>query len=170
MAGFDSTPDNFATPSGSKPDGAYRPLTYQRTRLGIPSGETCLLELFPLPSPSVRVWNYGKWTTLPWLQTRPAYEQRIVAQRIAAIRTKIDLCKPPVVIFYGSSQLKYWRRIMGPGTYACPIPDKLIAHERGGTAFFVIKQLGAFWHRAKRDEYFRKISRYLHQHHAGHWF
>jgi len=152
-----------------KSDSPAAILDYQCTRLGIPSGETCLLELFPLPSPSIQTWNYGTWTTLPWLQTRPAYEQKIVSQRIEAIRTKIDLCKPPVVIFYGSSQLEYWRRIMGPGTYARPIPDKLIAHEHG-TVFFVIKQPGAFWHRIRRDDYFREIGRYFHKNHVGRWF
>jgi len=144
-----------------KPDSPAAILDYQRARLGVATGETCLLELFPLPSPSVRVWNYGKWTTLPWLQTRPAYEQKIAAQRIEAIRAKIELCKPPVVVFYGSSQLKHWRKIMGAGTYARPIADKLIAHERDGTAFFVIKQPGNFWHRTKRDDYFREIGHYF---------
>ena len=149
-----------------KPDSPAAILNYQRTRLGAANGETCLLELFPLPSPNVRAWNYGKWSQLTWLQTRETYEGHIAADRVKMLRQKIDLYKPRLVIFYGSSQLKHWQKIMGSGTYARPIADKLIANERDGAAFFVIKQPAAFWHRIKRDDYFREIGRYFNKNYS----
>ena len=45
-------------------------LDYQRTQLGLSTGETCLAELLPLPSPSTATWNYGRWFDLPRLRSR----------------------------------------------------------------------------------------------------
>jgi len=136
-------------------------LNYQRNRLGAADGETCLLELFPLPSPSVDCWNYADWSKLPWLQTRTAYEQNVLSHRISLLRQSIDHHRPRVVIFYGDGQLKHWQRIIGPGTYQRPIADKLIAHERNRLHFFITKHPTNPNLRPTTDDYFREIGAFL---------
>src|SRR5580698_6302946 len=103
---------------------------YQRTKLGSSTNDTCLAELLPLPSPDTATWYYREWSELPWLQTRTAFEQKILCQRIWLLRQRIDRHHPRAVIFYGDGQLKHWCQIMGNGDYLRPIPNKLIAHER----------------------------------------
>jgi uracil-DNA glycosylase len=114
-----------------------------------------------LPSPNLATWNYADWSKLPWLRSRQAYEQSITKQRILLLRQKIDACQPRVVIFYGDGQLKHWRQIMGAGTYARPITDKLIAHERDDIAFFVTRHPADPMLGPRRDDYFREIGRYF---------
>ena len=46
----------------------FRP--YQTERVGRYGGESCLVELFPLPSPSTSEWLYGEHSTLPELRNR----------------------------------------------------------------------------------------------------
>lgn len=144
-----------------KADSPAAILNYQLTRLGATDGETCLLELFPLPSPKLAIWNYKDWSELPWLQGREAYEQKIVHHRIGLLRQKIDAGRPRTVIFYGDGKLKHWRQIMGAGTYARPIPDKLIAHVRDDIAFFVIRHPADPKLGSEQDDYFREIGRYF---------
>lgn len=42
---------------------------YQTSRLGRSDGETCLLELLPLPAQSSASWIYGDCTSLPYLRS-----------------------------------------------------------------------------------------------------
>jgi len=139
---------------------------YQRTKLGTATGETCLVELLPLPSPGRNDWNYSAWSDLPWLQTRAAYEQKILSHRISLLRERINHHRPRVVIFYGDGQLKHWQRIIGSGTYQRPIADKLIAHERDGIAFFVTRHPTHPDLRMTGDNYFQEIGRFFHDHHG----
>jgi hypothetical protein len=144
-----------------KPDSPSAILDYQRNRLGTVDGETCLLDLFPLPSPNLATWHYADWSELPWLQSRTAYEKMVLSQRIPLLRQRIDHYQPRVVIFYGDGQLKHWQQFMGAGTYARPIADKLIAHERDKTVFFVTKHPADPKLGSQRDDYFREIGRYF---------
>ncbi len=141
-------------------------LHYQRTQLGATTGETCLAELLPLPSPDRNTWHYPAWSELPWLQTRAAYEQKILSQRISMLRERIEHYRPRVVIFYGDGQLKHWQRIIGAGTYQRPIADKLIAHERNGIAFFVTRHPTHPDLRPTADNYFREIGQFFRDHHG----
>src|SRR5277367_62619 len=43
-------------------------LAFQQHEFGKKGGEVCTIELLPLPSPSIVVWNYSVWSGLPWLQ------------------------------------------------------------------------------------------------------
>ena len=58
---------------------------YQQTLLGNADGETCLLELLPLPSPSTKDWFYAKHSQLPQLATREAYKKHYMPLRAAHI-------------------------------------------------------------------------------------
>jgi hypothetical protein len=140
---------------------------YQRSQLGTATGETCLAELLPLPSPGRNDWNYRAWSDLPWLQSRAAYEQKILSHRISLLRERIDRNRPRVVIFYGDGQLKHWRQIMGSVDYHRPIRQKLIAHERDGIAFFVTIHPTHPDLRPDTDDYFREIGQFLHDHHGA---
>lgn len=145
----------------NKPVSPRHLLDYQRSRLGAQDGETCLLELFPLPSPSVATWNYADWSELCWLRNREAYQHKMLDQRITLLRQRIDSHRPPVVVFYGDGQLKHWRRIMGDGAYPRPLPQKLISHERDDVAFFVTKHPAHPDLQATSDEYFQEIGHYF---------
>ena len=63
---------------------------YQRDVIGRKHGETCLLEILPLPSPSSNVWNYGLWSDLPFLKDRKAYRDYCVPWRAEHIRSRIE--------------------------------------------------------------------------------
>lgn len=74
---------------------------YQRDRLGRATGETCLLELLPLPSPSTKHWLYGAHSKLPYLADRQAYRRALLTKRMAHLQGRIRQHQPKVVLFYG---------------------------------------------------------------------
>lgn len=80
---------------------------YQASRLGREGGETCLLELLPLPRPGARAWPYSSWSTLPAVTTYRAYEKAVRAARTETILSRIRQYCPSVVVFYGKSD--FWR-------------------------------------------------------------
>jgi hypothetical protein len=85
---------------------------YQQEELGRTGGKTTLLELLPLPSPSINHWTY-KLSALPEIATRTDYEDLMVDDRVAAIRGQIEKHKPSAVVFYGASYRPHWARIAG---------------------------------------------------------
>ena len=87
------------------------PLTYQRTEWLTETGETCLVNLLPLPSPGTDTWNYAAWSDLPELQTRKGYTAAFVGKRIERIRTAIQTHRPERVTFVGFSNAGYWAQI-----------------------------------------------------------
>jgi hypothetical protein len=134
-------------------------LNYQRGQLGWKNGETCLLELFPLPSPNIGIWNYNQWTTLAWLQTRNNYITEIRARRENELRRQINEHNPKAVIFYGSdcSFLPSWSSIAG-GRFHQGIENEeiLLRRKNTNTVFFVTRHPAV-----ESDEYFRKIGTFL---------
>ena len=143
-------------------------LSYQLSQLGAKNGETCLMELLPLPSPNTRDWNYNQWSTLAWLQSRNSYINEIHVGRVNELRRQINNRKPRVVIFYGltlpdRSLLPSWSSI-GVGCFQQAIQDEeiLLWRENANTIFFVMRHSVA-----ENDEYFRKIGRYLFANHAN---
>jgi hypothetical protein len=84
---------------------------YQANRFGRSGGETSLLELLPLPSPGIRRWNYSNWSDLPKLRSRKSYEQHLVMDRIAVLKSAIRAMQPRIVVFYGLRYLKYWQDV-----------------------------------------------------------
>lgn len=84
--------------------------TYQRDELARRDGETALIELFPLPSPSTSEWLYGD-TCITDLATRARYLDALAPQRIAQLRRRIVTHQPHAVVFYGSAYRRYWEEI-----------------------------------------------------------
>ena len=80
---------------------------YQRDRLGRTNGETCLLELLPLPSPSTRHWFYGDYTSLPHLQSRQEYMAHCAPSRAAHLKERLEEHRPNAVVFYS---FNWWYR------------------------------------------------------------
>ena len=76
---------------------------------------TCLLELMPLPSPNVKMWNYGDWSNLPELSTRAEYQLQLTDCRLEKLRGLIHEHKPRCVVFYsvGRKYLSHWSDIAG---------------------------------------------------------
>ncbi len=86
---------------------------YQRASLGRLDGDTCLLELLPLPSPSTGHWLYARHSRLPYLANRKTYRQVCLAPRISHLQRRIIEYKPRAVVFYGFSYREHWRAIAG---------------------------------------------------------
>jgi hypothetical protein len=92
---------------------------FRKTKWARSTSSSCLLELLPLPSPSVKTWNYGEWispdcdsATAELFQTQPVYQKRFGKIRAQAINQLIAEHRPRVVIFYGS-RMKRWSEIAG---------------------------------------------------------
>jgi hypothetical protein len=92
--------------------------SYQRDRLARPDGETCLLELMPLPSPSTAHWIYGEYSDRPELASRECYNRCVAPARILHLRQRIAEHGPKVVVFYGRSYRESWEHVTG-GAF-CP--------------------------------------------------
>jgi len=84
---------------------------YQRDRFARQDGNECLLELLPLPSPSVSAWHYSEWSALPWLESRAEYRRFMMGRRVEGLRELVETHRPSVVVFYGLGYIEHWRRI-----------------------------------------------------------
>ncbi len=135
-------------------------LDYQRSNWGRADGRECLVELLPLPSPSSTAWNYHRWSDLPWLETRLDYQNYMVLNRAHFLQQKIDLHKPPVVVFYASTWHRLWG-LIARGVWQQAIPGKLMGLHQTTTSFYVTRHP-----RAESVEYFREIGRYLRRKHG----
>ncbi|MCC5650896.1 hypothetical protein LC609_13850 [Nostoc sp. XA013] len=85
---------------------------YQINELGRKDKETCLLELFPLPSLSIKDWIFNPpHTQLSFLANRGTYEKYCLKKRINYISQRIKEHQPKAVVFYGIRYEYYWRTI-----------------------------------------------------------
>jgi hypothetical protein len=85
--------------------------TYQRRNWGRTSGDTLLVELMPLPSPSLRDWPYAGLG----IGTRAAYQQSWLEPRIELLARlwRESATRPRVAVAYGRSYWKHYRRVFG---------------------------------------------------------
>jgi hypothetical protein len=86
---------------------------FQQKSLGRSGGDNCLVELLPLPSPSIRHWIYGECSEIEFLKTRQEYQTTCIPWRIAHLKKVIAERAPPIVIFYGFAYLPHWLEIAG---------------------------------------------------------
>lgn len=87
--------------------------TYQSEQFARVNSETCILELFPLPSRSISHWIYANYSSLETLQNRQTYTDKIAPIRVRYLKNKITSFKPRQVVFFGVDfkyQL-YWNEI-----------------------------------------------------------
>lgn len=106
---------------------------YQKSYFARKKGETCSLELLPLPAPSTSVWLYSVWTDIPYLRSRGLYRRNCRQWRAAHLREMVCKHHPAVVVFYGFSYRKWYEMISGsplltqePGDWAMAKSDKII--------------------------------------------
>lgn|SRR5688572_10969903 len=107
--------------------------SYQGTQLGRSNGNTCILELLPLPSPSTSHWTYGGHSALRHLRDRQAYSEHTTPLRVAHLRKRILEHQPKAVIFYGRTYRSQWEQIAGSAFRPTEVPDIDVAI--GSTAF-----------------------------------
>jgi hypothetical protein len=86
--------------------------SFQVEELG-KTGESCLMELFPLASRSIKIWRYPEWSNLPQLQTRTAYRNYYGKSRAQHIRSRMLEHSPKAVVFASFSQyyISWWQSI-----------------------------------------------------------
>lgn len=130
---------------------------YQRSRLGRPNGETCLIELLPLPSPGTNRWLYGDLSSVPELQARETYVRSFSAWRAEHIRSRLSEHKPAFVIFYGMKYMSSWEAISQMALKRAAGRDFHTASQ-GGTTFIAAKHPAA--HGAS-NEYFHSIGQWM---------
>jgi hypothetical protein len=105
---------------------------YQRDHLGRRAGETAIIELLPLPSPSTSAWLYPSWGVALYA-TREDYVRAELPGRIAELRRRLLQHKPKVVVFYGLGYREHWEAIAG-GRF----------ESVEGTRFFALKRESLF--------------------------
>lgn len=123
--------------------------SFQARDLGRNNGDTCILELLPLPSPNVRTWLYAPWN-VPYLRDRDSYRLHLIPQRVERIRARVSTCRPRAVVFLGTSYLKHWQTIAG-------MPLKVqeqVALAEGDTLFIAVRHPAA---RGVTNAYFRGV-------------
>lgn len=86
---------------------------YQKNVIGTKGGNTCLLELLPLPAPNVSSWLYRDISSLPYLTSRKTYRDYVTPLRIAHLQNRIRKHQPKAVVFYGSGYDSHWKSIAG---------------------------------------------------------
>jgi hypothetical protein len=134
--------------------------TYQRDRLGRTDGETCLIELLPLPSPGLGHWNYNTYSALPYLKTRKLYTAELAPIRVAHIKQCIADHNPRAIIFYGGSYSHYWQQIAASPFQRITLSDGDISQATTpSTTFLIINHPAA---RGITTRYYEEIGTLLH--------
>lgn len=131
---------------------------YQINELARKDKETCLLELLPLPSPSLEHWIYGEYSKLTFLSNRDTYENYCLEKRINHISHRIKEHQPKAVVFYGIGYKYYWRKITEKITDIefSPTSEDFLICQNNQTVFVIAKHPVA---RGLTNEYFHNIGR-----------
>jgi hypothetical protein len=131
-------------------------LANQRDKFVQPAGEQCLMELLPLPSPSIEAWRfYAKHSHLRQLADRKLYTKYYAPPRADIIRQRIQKHKPGVVVFYGTTYRRRWNRIVGAKFPAVELDG--ISFQKVESTLFVLVPHPANPYRHRPDEYFLKV-------------
>ncbi len=137
---------------------------YQRDCLGRSTGETCLLELLPLPSPSVGQWMYGEHTLLPQLRTRELYRQYYAMPRADHLARRVQEYKPAAVVFYSFDgwYRQWWERIAAvPFTEMAGPHGGFYLASNGPTRFVITKHPAS---KGPTNDYWHSVGRALLDH------
>jgi hypothetical protein len=129
---------------------------YQKSLFGRLISDTCLLDLLPLPSPSIEQWIYAQYSQLPYLRDREAYRQECIVPRIARLQDRINQYQPKVVIFYSLSYQEYWKKIADVDFHQNF--DKILTGRNKSTLFVVMKHPAA---KGVKSEYFHQVGQLI---------
>jgi hypothetical protein len=86
---------------------------YQRTSLGRRGGQSCLLELLPLPSKSISDWLYAEHTTLDYCANRDVYKTHFMPRRADHIKVVLTHVRGVVCLVLpavSSTEYSNWSR------------------------------------------------------------
>ncbi len=104
-------------PDWAEPQEARR---YQADKLGRKDGETFLVELMPLPSPSTHEWPYE--SIYP---DRDTYYQAVRPGRIAMLREELSKCSPEILICYGKGNWRHHEEIFEEIDFTPALDNKI---------------------------------------------
>jgi len=132
---------------------------YQKERLGRADGESCLVELFPLPAKSTGSWLYGEHSDLPELANRKRYRQALAPERARHLRSRLLVHRPQAVIFYSTNARyrRWWEKIARTDFERVGEPAFYLGDD-GDTQFVICRHPVAV---GIRNEYFHRIGRVL---------
>jgi hypothetical protein len=132
--------------------------SFQQAQLGRRNANHCLIELLPLPSPSMRNWMYGEHSTIPFLKTREVYREHLAPQRAQHIKARVEERKPAAVFFYGFGYHMWWKEIAGVQFSKTSIGKHPYYTGSNGQTLFVITKHPVS-RRGLPNEYFHQIGR-----------
>lgn len=137
---------------------------YQRDQLGRHGGNTVLVELLPLPSPSTDRWLYGERSQLPQLRSRKAYRDFYMERRSHALHEMVWHYQPSAVVFFSvdANYRASWERIAGLELVRQEEPDCYVA-ESDNTVFVATKH-PATW--GITNAYFESIGQLIREYRA----
>lgn len=120
---------------------------YQIHKFGHIPGQDCLIELFPLPSPSTNHWIYADHISkLSQLKDRKSYRKHYLPMRVPHIKERIHQYNPAVVVFYGLSYRRYWEQIV-ENSFSYDPTHGIYILQKNATLFIIIA------HPARRPDY-----------------
>ena len=130
---------------------------YQKTSLGKIGGDTCLLELLPLPSPNTNTWLYRGNSSIPYLADRDAYRDQVTPLRVAHLKDRLARYQPKAVVFYGLHYQAYWEQIVGALNWVSTLQG--VAYQlRNQTLYIQAKHPAA---KGVTNEYFHQIGQLI---------
>lgn len=100
---------------------------YQAEELGRRGKDTFLLELMPLPKPSIGAWGYEG--LLPQFDSREDYYDQVLPERATHIRHLLNRHSPAAVIGYGKSCWPHYRKLFPDVRYSEEGPYQIAAGE-----------------------------------------
>ena len=90
---------------------------YVQNLLGSVDSNHTLIEILPLPCPTVKHWFYPNWVDcklLPFMRSKRLYKNEIIKIRSSFIRTKIETSEEKKLILFladGRDKVNYWNQI-----------------------------------------------------------
>jgi hypothetical protein len=98
----------------------------QATEFGAHDGPVALLEMLPLPSPSLGSWPYSELANLvPYLRDRASYVANVLPARVQRLGRLVQQHEPAAVVCYGLSYTEYWSSV-----FAVPLEAVTLAERR----------------------------------------
>lgn len=146
----------IALAAAGRPTDAESVRNYQRDELGRRNGDTAVIELFPLPSPSTREWLYGE-TMVTEIATRESYVEALAPHRIGDLRRRILCQQPKAVVFYGSVFRRYWAEVAG--IEMRPIDDAGFEAAKSASTVYIVTPHPVS--RGVTTRHFEKIGQFL---------
>lgn len=133
---------------------------YQKEHLGRHSSTNCLVELLPLPSPSVGHWLYNQYSKLPHLENRETYTNYYAPLRATHLRERIQTYKPKAVIFYSVNPgYMYWWKLIADVEFKEVVAgDQLYLANNENTVFVIVRHPVA---RGVKNEYFHQVGKII---------